>query len=334
MLSASSSYLRLGKFAEEHVPMHLRNLINIESGGNDACVLPLFFLPIYATLDTAPYVTFFHWFLDILCFKCFGAVALGILTGFCAKKGLILSKTYNLIDHESFLAFSIALCCFLSGLANLLQVSDLLAIFSAGITLSWNQHLLLSSDYSYYEEIKDSKLQEVLDLIFNITFFFLFGSSINWPLYWNPPASSPLLVPPLPILISWSLCILFLKRWPVVFILKKFIPILYTSKEASFVGWFGPIGVGALFYSDLLSSSPSITNSFLFDHKSMIEFIVFASIILHGITVPLFNLTLRATLSFNSNLDLVASLLPSPKSTNIDTMDIDSIDFFNYNDHM
>ncbi len=45
--------------------------------------------------------------------------------------------------------------------------------------------------------------------------------------------------------------ILLLRRLPIVLILSRWIHPLQRWQDAVFVGWFGPIGVAALFYSML-----------------------------------------------------------------------------------
>lgn len=48
-----------------------------------------------------------------------------------------------------------------------------------------------------------------------------------------------------------TLLILLLRRIPVVLATYKFIPDIKTFREAMFAGWFGPMGVGAIFISTL-----------------------------------------------------------------------------------
>ncbi|KAG9126645.1 hypothetical protein FRC07_002617 [Ceratobasidium sp. 392] len=68
----------------------------------------------------------------------------------------------------------------------------------------------------------------------------------------------------------------------------KLIPAIPSIKEAIFVGWFGPIGVSAIFYVQVaLEYLPKDSREQV---KSTIEpvvyFMVFTSILVHGITVP------------------------------------------------
>lgn len=307
--------------------MHLRHLINAESGGNDGLIFPLFFLPIFLEQSNALHrdnsfeyslSAIMSWFSVVILYKVVFSCLLGVGIGYLAKISLQFSRTHHLIDKESFLAYSIALCAFLSGLLNYLDANDLIAIFAAGLTLSWNHWFIY--------EIQDEKVQEVIDLLLNLTYFIIFGAIMPWHLYkqwsFNQQDIDPAAVP-LEILLPFTIAVLLIRRLPVIFLFREFIPVITTKKEAIFVGWFGPIGVGALFYGQLLQH-PSIlpSNALPFPpyFLSIILFVVFSSIIVHGSTVPLFNLTLRATMSITSvNVDLLA-LLPSPRSEMIDSL--------------
>lgn len=272
---------------------------------------PLFFLPIY--LSEIYYSNFWDallsWTLIIVLTRVAFSIIVGVFLGYIAKEALYYSRNKALIDKESFLAYSIALCALSSGLITYyLEGNDLIAIFAAGLTLSWHQWFIY--------EIKDEKIQEVLDLLLNLAYFLLFGSFIPWDNYaWLPISqltnkNQVSLYSLLPLTIS----IILFRRLPLLFILRKFIPGIKTVKEALFVGWFGPIGVGALYYAQLflLLKADDISATFY----SIIYFIVFSSVIVHGFTVPLFNLTLRATMSITSvNVDLL-SLLPTPDLPN------------------
>ena len=52
-------------------------------------------------------------------------------------------------------------------------------------------------------------------------------------------------------LVVLTLLVLLLRRIPVILATYKFIPDIKTFREAMFAGWFGPMGVGAIFISTL-----------------------------------------------------------------------------------
>lgn len=49
-----SARLTAGRFAEEHVPLHVRNIIVAEAGANDGLGFPFLFLPLYLILIHSP----------------------------------------------------------------------------------------------------------------------------------------------------------------------------------------------------------------------------------------------------------------------------------------
>lgn len=48
------SWLMVGRFAEQHVPLHVRNIIVAEAGANDGLGFPFLFLPLYLILRHSP----------------------------------------------------------------------------------------------------------------------------------------------------------------------------------------------------------------------------------------------------------------------------------------
>ena len=51
-----------GKFAEKHVPGHLRHLLYAESGCNDGAAFPFLFIALYFILETDDRVAIEKWF--------------------------------------------------------------------------------------------------------------------------------------------------------------------------------------------------------------------------------------------------------------------------------
>lgn len=101
-------------------------------------------------------------------------------------------------------------------------------------------------------------------------------------------------------LISLASAILLFRRLPVMWCFGP----LREKKERAFAGWFGPIGVGAIFYSitslRLLESSKALAESLQLI-LPLTCFIVMSSVVAHGITVPLFHLTMTRQIT----LDLI-----------------------------
>ena len=71
---------------------------------------------------------------------------------------------------------------------------------------------------------------------------------------------------------------------------------LRDPKERLFVGWFGPIGVGTLFYATVVTLQLKDDQ---FRFLTLGSFIVMSSVLAHGMTVPLFQLTMNRQLTLD-----------------------------------
>lgn len=107
-----------------------------------------------------------------------------------------------------------------------------------------------------------------------------------------------------PRLLLLAVAVLIFRRLPIVVALYKLIPAISNWHEAVFAGWFGPMGVGSVFYSTvaLANFSPDGPNAMA---RQLIEpivyFIVLSSIVAHGASVPLFTVTRHAKQCFQEN---------------------------------
>lgn len=113
-----------------------------------------------------------------------------------------------------------------------------------------------------------------------------------------------------------AILVLLLRRLPVVLALYKFIPAIRTWREAVFTGWFGPIGVGAIFYySVAIESIPADgPNAHAREVlEPIIYFMVLASVVAHGITIPLFYIGTFATRTLTRTSENGTQVLRIPK---------------------
>nr|CAG8640644.1 4731_t:CDS:10 [Entrophospora candida] len=148
-----------------------------------------------------------------------------------------ISAERGFIDKEVFLAFTIVLAFFVMGIVGIISSDDLLASFITGCSLNWEQ------------------VQEVIDVLFNMTIFVFLGTVMPWSSYndeylglsyWR--------------LILMAIFILLFRRLPIVMALFKIMPTIKTTQEALFTGWFGPMGVSAVFYAQVAKETFSIYN--------------------------------------------------------------------------
>lgn len=102
--------------------------------------------------------------------------------------------------------------------------------------------------------------------------------------------------------------------------LYKWIPTIHNWREAVFTGWFGPIGVGAIFYytvalEALPEDGPNAHARALLE--PVIYFMVLGSVIAHGITIPLYFLGTIATRTLTITSEKGNQVLRIPKMDTI-----------------
>ena len=104
-------------------------------------------------------------------------------------------------------------------------MDDILACFIVGTVVTW--------DTWYNEQLHESRIQEVIDLLINTIYFIYIGFQIRTIDFATVGHISRL----------WyaAIFMIFLRRLPMVLILKKYIPVIKTKKESFFFGWFGPV---------------------------------------------------------------------------------------------
>lgn len=88
----------------------------------------------------------------------------------------------------------------------------------------------------------DDSLQPTIDMILNFSVFMWFGAVCPWASF----AHSDII--PIYRLIFLGVLILLLRRIPIIYLLHKHIRQIEGWQHMLFTGFFGPIGVGAIFY--------------------------------------------------------------------------------------
>lgn len=265
-----------GKFASRYIPTHLQHLLALESGANDGLGLPFLMLPTLLIKSATTSEALKEWAIHTWLYEIVAALLVGAAIGWAARKGLVYAESHHWVDKESFLVFTIALTMMVTGVVALMRSDDFLAVFAAGNAFAWDTHFL--------ERTEESHLSEVLDMLFNIAFFIFFGATIPWKLLEEVPIWG---------LATASILILALRRLPAVLLLRPWIPTLRTRKEAFFAGWFGPMGVGAIFFAIMTKNNFGADTTIGRLCPAIVTFFVLSSIVVHGITVPITNFHLK-----------------------------------------
>jgi NhaP-type Na+/H+ or K+/H+ antiporter len=123
---------------------------------------------------------------------------------------------------------------FIVGTVGMIGSDDVLACFIAGNTFTWDDWFRL--------ETMDDSFQPTIDMLLNVTIFIWFGAVCPWTEFAHNN------VIPIYRLIFLGILVLLLRRPPIVYAMHKCIPQIEQKRQALFVGFFGPIGVSAIFY--------------------------------------------------------------------------------------
>jgi hypothetical protein len=194
---------------------------------------------------------------------------------------------------------------------------DVLACFIAGNVFTWDDWFRL--------ETKDDSLQPTIDMLLNVGVFMWFGAVCPWHLFGENN------VIPIYRLIPLGILVLLLRRLPMILLFHKGIHQVEDFRRALFLGYFGPIGVSAIFYL-------YISKEFLRDvtyqggerldaaHLSemmdvVVWFLVLCSIVGHGLSIPLGKLGLYLPRTISTALS--SDRLSFAQSTARDTSESD-----------
>ena len=265
-----ASTIVTGRVAEKNLPLDLREVLSAESGANDGLAYLFVFLPILILTNPMGDVAV-QWLVDVLLREVLGGIVFGFLLGYGSGYILRWAESRRTIGTTSFLAYTLALALVALGVSYLIGSDGLLAVFVAGAAFS----LTVPGDQKERQEHREH-FQEAVNRFFILPVFILFGLALPWKdwlaLGWGG--------------IGLGILVLLLRRMPVVIAFSRAMSSVRGWKNALFIGWFGPIGVAAIYYAVL--SQRILQNSQVWTVTSLI---VFASILTHGITsTPFTNL--------------------------------------------
>jgi sodium/hydrogen antiporter len=142
-------------------------------------------------------------------------------------------------------------------------------------------------------QTEDDSLQPTIDMLLNISVFAWFGAVCPWVAFRVNE------VIPIYRLIFLGILMLLFRRIPVIMGLWKYIPQIDDYQQALFVGFFGPIGVSAIFYLyislEFLKTIPAGPDGEMREDVRhlgevmtvVIWFLAICSIVVHGLSVPM-----------------------------------------------
>ena len=250
----------VGGTAKENIPRRLRYLLSGEAGINDGTAYLFVLLPVLLLnhpLETA----LVDWVTSTLLREVTGALVLGFAAGTLAGVVERWVNAQDFLDETSVFTLTVALTFFVLGAAKLAGTDDILAVFVAGVAYHWQANPT--------DEAREQRVEEVFNRLITVPVFVVFGMALPWGGWFDLGWRGPALVAG----------ILLFRRLPMVLGLRRFVPPLDRTEASLFVGWFGPIGIAAVFYAILAMERTG--SKLVWTAGSLV---VVGSVLVHGAT--------------------------------------------------
>ncbi|ELY60007.1 Sodium/hydrogen exchanger [Natronococcus jeotgali DSM 18795] len=249
-----------GNTAAEYIPEPIRNLLTAESGANDGLAYPVVFLPILV-LQHPPQRAISDWLLSTLLWEVGAAIVIGAAIGAAAGWIERESRRHEFLEETSLLSVTVALTFAVLGAVKLLGSDGILAAFAAG--------LLFNQFADATDEADEQKVQETMLRLFTFPIFVLFGTALPVEQWASLGVAGVIL----------AASVLLLRRLPMVLVFRRAVSETDGDRDPLFAGWFGPIGIAALFYATV---AHRILGSELV--WGAVSLVVATSVLVHGVT--------------------------------------------------
>ncbi|KJK64586.1 na+/h+ antiporter [Aspergillus parasiticus SU-1] len=314
-----SQAIAKGPFADKYVRRHLREFISSEAGGNDGFGFTFLLLAVsllrYAeTPANAESLREFdlvrgipdvlgasdvgrfgggvgkalkHWFVEGVLYMIILGATYGALIGFTTRKLLVIALKRRWIENESLSLVPMAIGMLVVGTCGCVGSDETLACFIAGSFLNWD------GVYNSEMQARHDTFNPTLETLLNFGTFMYLGAVMPWEQFHMPHETGITL----PRLFGLGFLILVLRRIPTILLGYRFIPsICHGWTEALFMGYFGPIGIGAISYVEYArrlfpepGESDDEINNLTAAMTPVVYWLVLFSILVHGLSVPILN---------------------------------------------
>jgi sodium/hydrogen antiporter len=246
-----------GEAAERQVPVRLRELLSLESGANDGLALPLVMVGLALVVGGGPSGAFLSGLLEVG----LGGVV-GAAMGAGAGALLRFSERHHDIESAARLLYTLVLAFAVLGVVELLGGNGVFAVFVAGLL---HNHVVSGSDRS-----SEADIDEGMNKVLALPTFTLLGVALPWAgwgeLGWGG--------------VGFVVLVLLGRRLPAVLLLSRVLHLRW--REAVWLGWFGPIGIAAVFYLTYLHEHGLVAAT-VWEAGTLV---VAVSTVLHGLSAP------------------------------------------------
>lgn len=212
-----------GELAERDIPERGRQVLSLESGANDGLAMPFLTVALAWALGRSMPTE-----VGMAIYEVVAGVVVGIVAGTIAGRALRWARGHREIGPSVRAVYTLVLAAMVLGLSGVLNADGLLSVFVAGLL---HNRVVTGGDRQVEVGIDES-----LNHFLVIPVFILLGAVLPWSdwagLGWGG--------------VVFVLVALFLRRLPVVLALRR--PLRASWAHVAWLGWFGPIGVAAVFY--------------------------------------------------------------------------------------
>jgi sodium/hydrogen antiporter len=261
----TTSSILVSKLADKKIPPKIKTIMTLETGSNDSLAYIFVLMPILLITSASKTEAFWNLLYQIIFWEIIVAALIGIAAGYLLGKIFILSERKIEMGKIAVLIFGVALTIFTLSFSKFVGADGFIGIFLAGVVFNY----LIAAG----ERIEEEEMQEVSNMLVTVPTFILVGMMLPWG-QWRLIG--------LPLVLFVFSIILF-RRLPALLLIKPLVRKLTNYRNATYLGWFGPIGIPTIFYA-LLASQYLNTNLYW----TITSAVVFASVIIHGLTVAPF----------------------------------------------
>ena len=251
--------LLTGKLAEKLLPERIRGALSFESGANDGLAFLMVMLP-FLLIFYPDGFAMKEFFLKVVLWENMIAILLAGSLGYLLGRIFHYFDKKQQMDEQAVIGFALSLTFFIYAIFEILKTNSIISVFAAGFAFN--------SVISKSESVKEESIQQVIERMLVVPIFFLLGLVAPWSdwleMGWG--------------LVLFAGLVLLFRRLPVFMLLK---PLMkgYNFLDMLLMGWFGPIGVAALFYALHINEKHQFSNLW-----AIVSFVVFSSTVVHGFT--------------------------------------------------
>ena len=228
-----------GRIPDSVLPTRIRHLLAAESAARQGAGLVMVLLPILLITQTRD-GAWWQWVSDALLWKGVAAVVIGAVVGYWVGRALKWSTDRDSSETATgpLAAIFLALAFALASVVQALGSDGTLAVLVAGVTFAWGRADDDAGDELFHQH---RAFQQLHKQVLVVPIFALLGAALPWGQWAELGWKAPVIV----------VAVLALRRIPAVLIMKPFVKSIRGWDDALFVGWFGPIGVSALYFASV-----------------------------------------------------------------------------------